>query len=72
MALDEPHVSVGGMLGLGKDKNNLVRILPKYEKSQFPRMKRSCDRSSRKKKEGQGRKNSKERRCDREGTEADK
>ena len=30
VALDEPHVSVGGLLGLGIVRWNSVRILPKY------------------------------------------
>ena len=32
MARDEPQVSVGGFLGLGKGKHNSLRILPKYGK----------------------------------------
>ena len=51
MAKDEPHASVGGLLGLGKDSQNSVRIMPKYEKSQVTRSKSSCDRSMHERKE---------------------
>ena len=32
VAWDEPHVSVGGMLGVGKDWENSFRIIPKDKK----------------------------------------
>ena len=30
MAWDEPRVSVGGLLGLGKGRKNSLRIIPEY------------------------------------------
>ena len=34
------------VLGLGKDRNNSVIMMPKFEKSQVARSKRICDRST--------------------------
>ena len=45
MAWDDPLVSFGGMLALGKDRQNSVRILPKKVKSLVIGRKRRCDRS---------------------------
>ena len=38
-------MSVGGLLDLGKGRENSVRILPKKIKSSVPRRERRCDKS---------------------------
>ena len=45
MARNEPHVSVGGLLALGKDRQNSVRIMLENVKNLVTGRKRSYDRS---------------------------